>query len=226
MALTYWSRSLTSLLSKLSVTVRNIYIRYEDPGTCLGFTWRDRETSTEQRHRPRQRSWDKPVVFVESGIRFHTATHFKIIMAASTQHAHHDLRFSPFRVESWCGGMVRPPKPSPLAEDRTPGGVDKRPGGGGAPSWLAARDGAAGSPFAKVTLANIHKVGRAPPDRKKNGRLAGPDDIFKCIFSCRIGNVVCHGCFLVLYWYCLSFASVWFPMLFVMVALEFRIGMV
>jgi hypothetical protein len=30
---------LTSLLSTLSVTVRNIHIRYEDPGTSMGFEW-------------------------------------------------------------------------------------------------------------------------------------------------------------------------------------------
>ncbi len=30
---------LSTLLSTLSVTIRNIHIRYEDPGTCMGFVW-------------------------------------------------------------------------------------------------------------------------------------------------------------------------------------------
>ena len=35
-----WVRDwLSTLLSTLSVTVRNIHIRYEDPGTCLGLVW-------------------------------------------------------------------------------------------------------------------------------------------------------------------------------------------
>jgi len=35
---------LSTLLSTLSVTVRNIHIRYEDPGTCMGLVWDSRTT--------------------------------------------------------------------------------------------------------------------------------------------------------------------------------------
>jgi hypothetical protein len=38
---------LTGLLSTLSVTVRNIHIRYEDPGTSMGFEWNYSSGTTE-----------------------------------------------------------------------------------------------------------------------------------------------------------------------------------
>ena len=37
---TWFQEKLTQLLSKLSITVTNIHIRYEDPGTSMGFEWK------------------------------------------------------------------------------------------------------------------------------------------------------------------------------------------
>lgn len=46
---------LSSVLSTLSVTVRNIHVRYEDPGTCMGFVWKSDSlgsTHTSKTYRP------------------------------------------------------------------------------------------------------------------------------------------------------------------------------
>ena len=48
-----WVRNwLSSLLSSLSVTVKNIHIRYEDPGTSMGFSWSINDFQNAQRYRP------------------------------------------------------------------------------------------------------------------------------------------------------------------------------
>ena len=43
---------LSSLLSTLSVTVRNIHIRYEDPGTSMGYIWSSNNSQNVRRYRP------------------------------------------------------------------------------------------------------------------------------------------------------------------------------
>jgi hypothetical protein len=43
---------LSSLLSTLSVTVRNIHIRYEDPGTSMGYVWSSNDNGDVRRYRP------------------------------------------------------------------------------------------------------------------------------------------------------------------------------
>ena len=49
-----WVRDwLSTLLSTLSVTVRNIHIRYEDPGTCLGLVWDGRTSYSVSMKVPR-----------------------------------------------------------------------------------------------------------------------------------------------------------------------------
>jgi hypothetical protein len=48
-----WLRDFASrLLSNLSVTVRNIHIRYEDPGFCMGFRWRTEHDLSDHSYRP------------------------------------------------------------------------------------------------------------------------------------------------------------------------------
>jgi hypothetical protein len=41
-----------SLLSTLSVTVKNVHIRYEDPGTSMGFVWSSNDMGPPRRYRP------------------------------------------------------------------------------------------------------------------------------------------------------------------------------
>ena len=46
--------SIADILSNLSVTVRNIHIRYEDPGTSMGFAWTNSPQEAERAWRYRQ----------------------------------------------------------------------------------------------------------------------------------------------------------------------------
>ena len=42
---------LSGLLSNLKITIRNIHIRYEDPGSCMGFVWNVETSSRPRRYR-------------------------------------------------------------------------------------------------------------------------------------------------------------------------------
>ncbi|CAB9511549.1 Putative vacuolar protein sorting-associated protein [Seminavis robusta] len=45
---------ISSLLSKISITSKNIHIRYEDPGHSMGFVWNNAESKTTRRRRYRK----------------------------------------------------------------------------------------------------------------------------------------------------------------------------
>lgn len=40
------------ILANLVITVRNVHVRYEDPGNCMGFAWKEHSNESSSRYRP------------------------------------------------------------------------------------------------------------------------------------------------------------------------------